>query len=185
MRTARTIGKDGTLHCKRCDTKKPVSEFAKDSKTPTGHNYHCKVCHNAMVKAHYEKNKAAILDKRVGYREENRTLLRERDKDYYQRTKGKKPRYRHEVGTANRTVQTAVAQNRLPHIRTMYCYRCHRTAKDYHHQSYLESDRLCVVPVCRSCHHPLNRLRPNGGNDMGFFASHYGLIRIAIATTNQ
>lgn len=61
------------------------------------------------------------------------------------------------------------------------CVICMNSAREYHHASYLESDWLCVIPMCRTCHHRHHRsglaLPP-----LGVIALKLGLVRIAISS---
>lgn len=181
-KTRRAIDENGCLECSKCKAAKPVSEFSPNKLTPTGYNYICRDCHREYVRAGYQAHKESTLAKKAEYREENRAKRREDDRSYYLRNKEKfRAKYNREISVASRTVQAAVARGELPKVTTMYCVRCMRPAHNYHHQSYLKSDRLCVVPVCRSCHRNMNKQRYGETIRLGIVSTNYGLVRIAIA----
>lgn len=83
---------------------------------------------------------------------------------------------------------TAIARERK--ARRMYradnyqCVVCGCAAQDYHHQSYQEDDRLCVIPVCKKCHTRIHKcgleLPP-----LGIVPTGVGLVRIAIAANGH
>jgi len=55
---------DETRCCTRCGNQLPLSEFHVTVKYGKPHTYpHCKSCHRAYVKRHYQNNKQAYLDK--------------------------------------------------------------------------------------------------------------------------
>lgn len=182
MRKQRKIDEQGLLECSKCKTAKPLSEFNKDKVTPLGYSYQCRECHRATVAASYKTHHDKRIAERAVYREENRERIRSRDKRYYERNRDLfRGKYTPEIGKANKAVQTAVRSGVLPPQKSQYCVVCHKRANQYHHQSYLASDRLCVVPVCRSCHYHFNNGDYGETVKLGVFASRTGLIRIAIA----
>ena len=81
---------------------------------------------------------------------------------------------------AQSVVGAEVQGGRLRPASTYKCHGCDNQAQQYHHESYAPADRLCVVPLCRSCH----RLHHNGRKvlTLGVVPTAVGLIRIAIAT---
>ena len=83
--------------CYKCGLTKPISEFSKNSTKPRGFDYCCKSCTNIRRSAHYEKNRAAYLERSAkwwqthpderrsrdqAYREKNRDKIRERDRKW-------------------------------------------------------------------------------------------------------
>lgn len=77
------------------------------------------------------------------------------------------------------TVAKAIKRGELPHPTSLKCHGCNEQARQYHHESYELEDRLCVVPLCRSCHrqHHTGRKRLT----FGVVPTSVGLVRIAIA----
>lgn len=183
MKVAKSVDENGNLECSKCRQRKPVAEFPRDRVTPTGYSYQCKVCQRAMTNESYQRHKAKTLAKKAEYREANREKRRADGHTYYQRNKERfAARYNTDIGRAGSAVRTAIKQGKLPKVTTLYCVRCLQPAKHYHHQSYLESDRLCVVPVCRACHQGMNRNRLDGNTGLGVVATRCGLVRIAISS---
>jgi hypothetical protein len=180
----RVIDADGNLPCSKCKAVKPVSEFNRDRINLTGYASQCKVCKHATVAASYRKHRDKTRARRAEYRKQNHERFVAYGKDYYRRNidyfRGK---YRPHIGKADKAVQTAKRRGLLPKIDTMYCVECFGPAQQYHHQSYMESDRLCVVPVCISCHVGMNLRRPDGNRNLGIFPTSLGIVRIAIAST--
>lgn len=80
---------------------------------------------------------------------------------------------------AQLAVLRAVTKGHLLPAKTHGCHGCNKQAHSYHHESYAPEDRLCVVPLCRSCHrrHHIGTKRL----DFGIVPTSVGLIRIAIA----
>lgn len=84
-----------------------------------------------------------------------------------------------EQTVAQMAVNDAVNNGALPHQSSLKCHGCNKQARDYHHASYHPNDRLCVVPLCRSCH---RRVHFGSLNlTFGVVPTSVGLIRIAIA----
>lgn len=80
---------------------------------------------------------------------------------------------------AVKAVYDEVYRGRMLPPKAHKCHGCNRQAIDHHHASYKEQDRLCVVPLCRSCHTRIHR-----GTlvlTFGIVPTAVGLIRIAIA----
>lgn len=77
----------------------------------------------------------------------------------------------------------AVAQARrfgeLPHPSVYKCHNCDKPAEHYHHPSYREDDRLCVVPLCRTCH--IQHHKAGLEIEFGVVPTAVGVVRIAIA----
>lgn len=88
--------------------------------------------------------------------------------------------WRPEVYAAHIAVQAAIKNGQLLPARKFKCHGCDAQATEYHHESYLPEDNLCVVPLDRKCHrrHHTGRKRLT----FGVVPTHVGLIRIAIAT---
>lgn len=84
---------------------------------------------------------------------------------------------------AHQAVARAIRKGELLPAKTYKCHACDKKADQYHHSSYDPADRLCVVPLCRSCHGKANR--NSLGVDLGVVPTAVGLIRIAIATTPE
>lgn len=82
-------------------------------------------------------------------------------------------------GLAQIAVSNAIRTGLLPHSSTQKCHGCDKQGQHYHHESYLPQDRLCVVPLCRSCHqrHHSGRARLT----FGVVPTSVGVVRIAIA----
>lgn len=87
--------------------------------------------------------------------------------------------WRPDYFAAHRAVMDAVKVGTLLPAKSYKCHGCDSMAQQYHHESYLPSNRLCVVPLCRKCHrrHHTGRARLA----FGVVPTRVGLIRIAIA----
>jgi len=68
-------------NCPKCNTTKPIEEFAIKSSIKNTRHTNCKACHNTYGKTHYENNKPAYLKKAVINRKNqywvNRTKVEE------------------------------------------------------------------------------------------------------------
>lgn len=84
---------------------------------------------------------------------------------------------------AHKAVATAVRQGKLIPAKSLKCCACDKQAQGYHHVSYHPDDHLNVVPLCKSCHNKADR--GNLATPLGVVPTHYGLVRIAIATVTQ
>jgi hypothetical protein len=61
---------------------------------------------------------------------------------------------------AHRKVQSAVRKGKLPPIKQQKCVCCNEQADYYHHYNgHDAANVLSVVPTCRKCHDPIERLR--------------------------
>lgn len=80
---------------------------------------------------------------------------------------------------AHKALTNAIKDGVLPPATTFRCHGCNKQGKDFHHASYHPGNRLCVVPLCRSCH----RQHHYGSKPMtfGVIALPIGIVRIAIA----
>lgn len=80
---------------------------------------------------------------------------------------------------AQMAVVYAVQRGTLAPAHTHKCHGCDKQAQQFHHESYHPNDRLCVVPLCRSCH----RQHHTGRKVLtfGVVPTSVGLVRIAIA----
>lgn len=93
------------------------------------------------------------------------------------------PSYEKEQNPERYEAAKAVAQARrfgeLPHPSVYKCHNCDKPAEHYHHPSYREDDRLCVVPLCRTCH--IQHHKAGLEIEFGVVPTAVGLVRIAIA----
>ena len=95
-----------TKLCSKCNTTKDITEFGNHSKSKDGKQYQCKECrnkneresrqkdnsnHKEILKKSYQKHKEKRLKEKEDYRNLNRNLLAEKQKEYYRfrKTKGK------------------------------------------------------------------------------------------------
>lgn len=183
---SRTIDATGHLVCTRCQQSKPTEEFPRDAATPTGFGYYCKECRRNVVNASYQRHKLETLSRAKMYRDSKRQEIRSRDKAYYLASRERRPhQYNPSIGRADKAASDALKRGALPPLASQYCVVCMQPAQVYHHQSYHQDDRLCVVPACRSCHIRLNLHRTKGNESFGIVPTRNGLIRIAIATSNK
>jgi hypothetical protein len=83
-------------------------------------------------------------------------------------------------GEAQRAVARAREHGELKPASWHKCATCDKQAVQYHHQSYLPADHLCVVPLCHSCHGKAHWKTLN--LPLGVVPTHVGLIRIAISS---
>lgn len=85
---------------------------------------------------------------------------------------------------AGNAVSAAIHRGDMLSASAYLCVVCQKQAEDYHHPSYREEDRLCVIPLCTKCHIRHHRsglqLPP-----LGVVPTSVGLIRIAIATSPE
>ena len=84
---------------------------------------------------------------------------------------------------AQMCVQAAVRTKELLPATAHDCISCSDRANLYHHQSYLKSDWLNVLPMCFTCHSHLhnNKLKL----PLGVVPMNCGLVRIAISQVTQ
>lgn len=65
----------------------------------------------------------------------------------------------YEMFKSHNAVYQAVKLGILPNVKTCNCDVCLiKQATEYHHWSYLEENRLSVIPVCKSCHTRLTNI---------------------------
>lgn len=84
---------------------------------------------------------------------------------------------------AQMAVAGAVRTKELLPAASHICVNCLGQAKQYHHQSYLHSDWLNVVPLCGVCHsrfHTAGMPLPT----LGIVPTRVGIVRIAISYPN-
>lgn len=84
-----------------------------------------------------------------------------------------------EHGKAHGAVAKEIRTGKMPHPTNLKCHGCNKQAQLYHHESYHPDYRLCVTPLCRTCH----RRHHTGKRKLtfGVVPTQVGLIRIAIA----
>jgi hypothetical protein len=71
--------------CNKCQAKKPITDFARNKRTPDGKQAHCKVCN----KKYRDANEDKISEYRTQYREIHKDKYREYARIYYQENKKK------------------------------------------------------------------------------------------------
>lgn len=86
-----------------------------------------------------------------------------------------------EILRAGSAVQQQKVRGLMKPATAYPCVNCQKPAVDYHHASYRPDDRLCVVPLCGSCH---MRVHKSGLQlpALGVVPTQVGVVRIAIAT---
>jgi transcriptional regulator with XRE-family HTH domain len=80
---------------------------------------------------------------------------------------------------ARLAVANAINHGKLHPASFYKCHGCDQQAQQWHHESYLPEDRLCVVPLCRSCHSSHHSGRKP--LSFGVVPTQVGLIRLAIS----
>lgn len=139
---------------------------------------------------YYLANRERLLAIANARRAENPEMARQTDREKYQRVKENRKSAERERRksypqkmAAKGAVLNARRQKRLPSPKTLICALCGRSASDYHHPSYRESDFLNVVPLCRSCHiQEHDRAEPS--SNLGIVVLNIGIVRIAIASND-
>lgn len=74
-----------TKKCPKCGETKSVDEFPKDKHNVTGYGSYCKVCKRARVKAYYDKNPEARIEKSKQWSKDNPDKIKQynvEQKDY-------------------------------------------------------------------------------------------------------
>lgn len=71
-----------TKPCSRCKVEKPLEEFHKDPKSPTGKAYFCKSCVKANCKYWWDKNRLERLARKKEYYLENKVAILAHQKEY-------------------------------------------------------------------------------------------------------
>lgn len=82
---------------------------------------------------------------------------------------------------AGAAITRAKAEGQMKKASDYLCQSCHKPATSYHHPSYREDDRLCVVALCAKCHMRHHK----SGLELPFLGTvptAVGIIRIAIAS---
>lgn len=130
------------------------------------------------LREYRKRNRAAVLANKRRYREETKEHQREMGRALYEKKKEKRAAEARAYAAKNRAVleekrkqrrlaepmkfkaqaavQNAVFRGALPVVRTLTCQICSDMATHYHHESYEESRRLDVVPLCAKCHKGLH-----------------------------
>jgi len=152
--------------CSKCKIDKPLSEFYKDFRNPTGYQSWCKDCQKAyrltekgrMVGLRYAASEKGCVS-RHRYEKTNKGKLKQ--KRYEQSPKGRKNRCaasrRHRQKypyqePAKWAVKYAIETGKIPLPPECSCLICGQKARDYHHKSYAREHWLDVIPLCRQCH---------------------------------
>ena len=73
--------------CTKCSEIKLLTEFYKDKQLKDGHTNHCKVCRRAAANNYRINNLEKIAEYKKQYAQDNRDLLREKDREKYQRNR--------------------------------------------------------------------------------------------------
>lgn len=171
-----------TKVCSKCNSRKSIDQFYKDSRTADGFYNHCKTCHKAYNTANSKTLKAKAARKQYRQSEAGKTS----DRRYSRSEKGKATAKRFRESDKGKTyhrafwdradvkqknrelsaakahtpeqkariaVNNAVKKSILPKVSTRTCVDCGRTARHYHHVSgYDEANHLNVIPLCVKCH---------------------------------
>ena len=149
--------------CQSCQQIKSLSEFYPNRAQKDGLGCWCKICQNNYQKTkkgkisrkrydQSEKGKANRLKGNKKYRktEKCRANCRIRQKRYYI--------YHQNQILAQRIINKAVREGKIPRPDTLQCYDCFTQAEQYHHWlGYEPKHWLDVIPVCIKCHHIHNR----------------------------
>jgi len=169
------------LSCKRCNIRKPVSDFTKNSRTQNGLDYYCRSCKKEMYskygpvyktsriesrKQWYQENRDQILRKASESHLKNIEKVRSRVKKYCSTTDGKEKRRK-----AMNRYYHANAENKMKVICRIVLARAVRSGKvikpsacrdcktrccpEAHHNDY--SKPLEVIWLCKQCHSALKR----------------------------
>ena len=76
-----------TKQCTKCNITKTISEFYKQSNSPTGSKPQCKNCEKKYIKEYYQKNKDEMINYGKKHYADNKELRKEKAKHYYQENK--------------------------------------------------------------------------------------------------
>lgn len=156
----RVVDDNGCLTCSRCMIVKPTSEFYVNAAYACGYSSRCKACQRDEIRD--SKNR-------------NRDTHRQRRNLWGQNSKEKLK--------AHKAVKAAIIRGELPALSDALCARCFEPAKNYHHPSYRENDRLNVIPLCHDCHRKVHAHSEIAAEvERGVVITSVGMVRIAIAS---
>ena len=71
-----------TKICSKCKERKPLEEFFKNERTPTGYTSYCKKCHLIAAKEWKEKNKERTKELRQNWNKANKEKVLEQNKKW-------------------------------------------------------------------------------------------------------
>lgn len=133
-----------TKKCSRCGEVKPLSAFALDGTSKDGHQAICKVCHSAIGKEHYVKNKNRYIEARKRRDSDTAAWLKTCDEHPSQ-------------DNARKCARAAVKEGVIEQPKRCQICGKETTKLEMHHHCYAQP--LDVIWVCSPCHQRADQMR--------------------------
>lgn len=143
-----------------CDnTEWPLSEFNKDRSRKNGLAPYCKRCQSHYHKERYKNPEGKQVKLSYNDKYYKTEAGKESKRKAYTNNSKKYPHRR----KARAAVNNAIAKGKLQRASEFQCNfeECHKTAQEYHHNSYDPKDWLNVTPYCRYHHREIDDNRHN------------------------
>lgn len=172
--------------CTKCGEFKAVSEFGNHSRTYDGLRCWCKKCHyeaNRLYRLTHTRRRKVSPRKRCEL--PNPETIEQRERQRKQELLGNRrrrddERYRRDPGKfkAKKAIARLLRRGEILPAAEYRCGCCGKEARDFHHPSYMPSDFVNVIPLCRSCHVKLHH-SDNPHVIYGGVVLPVGVVRIA------
>ena len=136
--------------CHLCMQEKPLEDFPRNRTKKDGRGSNCKNCKKKIDSRYREENRSLLSQKEKEWRNNNKDYLREyRRQHVKQRTESTKrwKRRNPEKAKAHQKVRRAIITGKLTRLP---CEKCENPHSEAHHDDY--SKPLEVRWLCRQCH---------------------------------